>query len=100
MPLRYETVLHAPSNVAWGHAVCNTRLGQRPCLSLAELIEMDRKVGIIKPEGIETFGWISSNDQMIRSPHGAVWIQLNGDMDEHEDILEQPEDEDVLLEFE
>ena len=100
MPLKYETVLHAPSNVAWGHAVCNTRLGQRQCLSIEELMEMDRKIGIIKPEGIETFGWISSNDQMIRSPRGAVWIQLNGDMDEQEDILEQPEDEDILLELE
>lgn len=59
MPLRYDEIRHIPENVAWGHAVCNTRLGQRPCLSLAELIEMDLKVGIIRPEGIETFGWIT-----------------------------------------
>lgn len=81
-PLRYDEIAHLPSNMAWGHAVCNTRLGQRPCLSLTELMEMDLKVGIIRPEGIETFGWISDDHQMIRSPDGAVWIQLNGDLAE------------------
>lgn len=77
LPLRYDSIRHIPENVAWGHAVCNTRLGQRPCHSLAELIETDLKVGIIKEEGIETFGWISSDFEMIRSPLGAVWIQLS-----------------------
>jgi hypothetical protein len=43
---------------------------------------MDRKVGIIREEGVETFGWISDDWQMIRSPNGAVWIQLNGDVEE------------------
>ena len=81
LPLRYNSIRHVPENVAWGHAVCNTRLGQRPCHSLAELIDMDLKVGIIKEEGIETFGWISSDYEMIRSPLGAVWIQLSRDMD-------------------
>ena len=71
--------MHKPLNIGWGHAICNTRLGQRRCYSLEEIIEMDLKVGIIRPEGIETFGWISEDNQMIRSPNGAVWIQLNGD---------------------
>jgi hypothetical protein len=44
---------------------------------------MELKVGIIKPEGIETFGWISEDHKMIRSPNGAVWIQLHGDIAEH-----------------
>jgi len=79
-PLRYDTIAHIPQSVAWGHAVCNTRLGQRECISLAQIIEMDLKVGIIKPEGIETFGWITTDYKMIRSPNGAVWIQLNGDI--------------------
>ena len=48
-PLLYEKITHIPSNVAWGHHSCNTRLGQKRCLSLAELIESDLKVGIIKP---------------------------------------------------
>ncbi len=79
-PLLYQSLAHAPENVAWGHAVCNTRLGQRRCYSLAELVEGARKVGVIRPEGIETFGWMSDDDQMIRSPNGAVWVQLNGDV--------------------
>jgi hypothetical protein len=78
-PLVYHSLTHIPANIAWGHAICNTRLGQRRCYSLAELIEMDLKVGIIREEGIDTFGWISDDWQMIRSPNGAVWIQLNGD---------------------
>lgn len=49
---------------------------------------MHNKLGIIRPEGIETFGWISDDYQMIRSPNGAVWIQLHGDMDEDELVPE------------
>ncbi len=81
LPLRYDSIRHIPANVAWGHAICNTRLGQRPCHSLAEPMETDLKVGIIREEGIETFGWISSDYEMIRSPLGGVWIQLSRDMD-------------------
>jgi hypothetical protein len=41
---------------------------------------MDLKVGIIRDEGmVETFGWISNDMLMVRSPDGAVWVQLNGD---------------------
>ncbi|MEW5987756.1 MAG: restriction endonuclease [Chloroflexota bacterium] len=78
-PLRYDTIAHIPQSVAWGHAVCNSRLGQRQCVSLAEIIAMGLKVGIIRTEGIETFGWITDDFKTIRSPNGAVWIQLNGD---------------------
>lgn len=81
-PLVYHSLTHIPVNIGWGHAICNTRLGQRRCYSLAELIDTDRKVGIVREEGIETFGWISDDWQMIRSPNGAVWIQLNGDAEE------------------
>jgi hypothetical protein len=84
LPLRYDSIRHIPRNVAWGHAVCNTSLGQRPCHSLAELMQTDLKVGILKEEGIETFGWISSDYTMIRSPLGAVWVQLSKDMKDDE----------------
>jgi hypothetical protein len=94
LPLRYDSIRHIPENVAWGHAVCNTRLGQRPCHSLAELMGTDLKVGIIKEEGIETFGWISSDFEMIRSPLGAVWIQLSRDMDGDEFTPPQLSEED------
>jgi hypothetical protein len=80
MPLLYDELTHIPNNIGWGHAVCNTRLGQQPCYSLKQLVDMDLKVGIIREEGlVETFGWISSDWLMIRSPNGSVWMQLNGD---------------------
>ncbi len=83
-PLVYDTLVHVPLNIGWGHAVCNTRLGQRACYSLSEMIEMDLKIGIIKPEGIETFGWISTDYQMIRSSNGAVWILVVNDLEPDE----------------
>lgn len=89
-PLVYDQITHIPSNVAWGHHSCNTRLGQRRCRSLAELIELDLKVGIIRPEGIETFGWISDDYDMIRSPLGSVWIRISDD--QAEDTPPQPVD--------
>lgn len=75
-PLVYESIKHIPANVSWGHAVCNTVLGQRECLSLSRLKELNLKVGIIKKEGVEPFGWISDDHKFIRGPNGKVWIQI------------------------
>lgn len=36
-PLRYDMIAHIPQSVAWGHAVCNTRLGQRECVHWPKL---------------------------------------------------------------
>lgn len=92
-PLNYSDVEHNPHNVAWGHAVCNTKLGQRKCFSLMELLDSGGKVGIVDPDGIiSTFGWISRNMEMIRSPAGAVWIRIV------EDHL-SAEDQARLLDF-
>lgn len=83
VPMLYDQLTHIPGNIGWGHAICNTRLGQRPCYSLQDIIAMDLKVGILRDEGvIDTFGWISRDWLMIRSPNGAVWMQLNGDIAE------------------
>jgi hypothetical protein len=90
IPLVYTSLEHRPEQIAWGHGICNTRLGQRRCYSLQELKERDLKVGVIREEGIETFGWISEDFQMIRSPHGAVWIQLNGDTVTEDDLTAPP----------
>lgn len=80
MPLLYHELTHIPTNIGWGHAICNTRLGQRPCYSLRQVVDTNLKVGIVGDEGsVETFGWMSSDRLMIRSPNGAVWMQLNGD---------------------
>ena len=75
-PLRYGALLHEPKTVAWGHAVCNTVLGQRKCHPLAALQEDGMKLGIVAEDGIETFGWISKDFEMIRSSAGDVWIRL------------------------
>lgn len=90
VPLVYSSLEHTPQQIAWGHAICNTRLGQRRCYSLQELKELDLKVGVIRKEGIDTFGWISKDFQMIRSPLGAVWIQLNADTLTEEDSNPPP----------
>jgi len=85
-PLRYDRLDHTPLAVAWGHATCNVKLGQRRCFSVAELTQDGEKVGLIKTEGIETIGWMSSNWEMIRSPRGAVWIRICPDRgQEHDD---------------
>lgn len=80
-PLVYEQLEHIPPNVAWGHATCNTKLGQRRCYSLYELREMNNKVGVIHGEEVKTFGWVSDDWEMIRSDNGAVWIQITKDTD-------------------
>ncbi|MFH1702492.1 MAG: BstXI family restriction endonuclease [Nitrospirota bacterium] len=83
-PLIYHSLTHIPANIGWGHAICNTYLAQRECLSLYELIRMGLKVGIIYDDHIETFGWISDDFKFIRSPNGAVWTQISSDMSSDE----------------
>lgn len=93
VPLTYSDIEHIPQNVAWGHAVCNTKLGQRKCYPLLELMNDGSKVGIVDGEGvISTFGWISRNLEIIRSPAGAVWIRI---VEDHF----SPEDQAALLDF-
>ncbi len=80
-PLTYSAIEHTPDNVAWGHALCNTRLGQRRTRSLPELREAGRKVAVEEEDGDwHTFGWISDDYEMIRGPRGGVWIRLTGDL--------------------
>lgn len=80
IPLEYESLFHAPQYVSWGHATCNTKLGQRRCYSLEEIKSMDTKVAKIHGNEITTFGWISADDKMIRSPLGSVWIKITNDI--------------------
>jgi hypothetical protein len=93
-PLIYHSLTHIPSNLGWGHAICNTYLAQRACLSLPELIEVGLKVGIVYEDHIDTFGWLSADHKFIRSPNGAVWIQISDDMSNEEiNIIPEIEDE-------
>lgn len=93
IPLVYSDIEHVPENVAWGHANCNTKLGQRVCHPIPELIAKGRKIGSLDVEGnISTFGWASENLEMIRSPAGAVWIRI---VEDHLSADEQA----ILLEY-
>lgn len=80
-PLTYTAVEHTPANVAWGHALCNTKLGQRSTRSTAELRAAGRKVAVEAGDGEwQTFGWISNDYEMIRGPRGGAWIRLTVDL--------------------
>lgn len=97
VPLTYSDIEHIPQNVAWGHAICNTKLGQRICYPLSELINQGAKVGVVDEAGaIATFGWISRNLEMIRSPAGAVWIRI---VEDHFSAEDQAAIADFLDEY-
>ena len=97
VPLTYSDIEHIPQNVAWGHAICNTKLGQRKCYPLSELIAGGSKVGVVDETGaIATFGWISQSLEMIRSPAGAVWIRI---VEDHLSAEDQAALTDFLEEY-
>lgn len=78
-PLTYSDVCHHAENVAWGHAICNTKLGQRHCYSVSDLTEVGMKVAVLRDGKYETFAWASETLEMLRSPQGAVWIRITTD---------------------
>lgn len=97
-PLTYSRIEHSPQNVAWGHALCNTKLGQRRTRSIAELSAVGAKVAAVDEDGEwHTFGWISEDFEMIRGPRGAVWIRLTSDLSDME-FRRPPEELEVRQE--
>ena len=77
-PLSYMQLVHRPKNVGWGHAICNTLLGQRGCPSLSQLKADGSRLMIEQPGyEAELYGWMDSDAAMIRSDEGDVWIKLN-----------------------
>lgn len=95
LPLRYDLFQHSPESVAWGHAICNTRLGQRVCFSRAELMATGKPLKMTTTDGSVDLGWISEDSKMIRSVGGAVWIQLNpepGELITEEEVEESIEE--------
>lgn len=81
-PLTYKSVNHVPQNVGWGHALCNTRLGQRRCWSMAKLKEKDLKVDIKNQQETELLGWISEDHSLIRGENGKVWVRVSDETGE------------------
>ncbi len=88
VPLVYESLEHKPDQIAWGHAICNTRLGQHECIPLKNLIEHGDKLTAVNSSGNlnERIGYISNDKQFIRSESGDVWIKIT---DFSEDLLEE-----------
>jgi len=73
-PLFYSKLEHMPKNVGWGHASCNTKLGQTDCISVDELQSRGKPVLL---EGKELVGWISDDTKIIRSSKGETWIKIS-----------------------
>lgn len=81
VPLCYKSLEHKPNQVSWGHANCNTKLGQRRCYSYSELQNTDTeiKVEIIEGQNRRLLGYASEDKKFIRSDKGDVWIRISGD---------------------
>ena len=72
-PLLYSQLEHIPTNLSWGHASCNTKLGQMKCISIDEL-ESEGYELIVNGKNL---GWISKDSQIIRSTSGETWIKIS-----------------------
>ena len=77
VPLCYASLENIPTQVSWGHATCNTRLGQRQCFSLHDLKLSD--IEISSKEGRENIllGYANRAKNFIRSENGDVWIRIS-----------------------
>ncbi|TBR09826.1 MAG: BstXI family restriction endonuclease [Candidatus Nitrosotenuis sp.] len=73
-PLLYSSLEHTPVNICWGHAVCNTKLGQIECIPVDTLISTGDE---IKINNNESLGWLSKDKKMIRSSNGDTWIKIS-----------------------
>lgn len=77
VPLCYSSLENIPTQVSWGHATCNTRLGQRRCYTYNELSEYNYEVQLIKNNTKEPLGLINKDKNFIRSKNGDVWIRIS-----------------------
>ena len=77
VPLRYSSLENIPTQVSWGHATCNTRLGQRQCFSFYDLQLTGKAVKINEGQGQRLLGYSNSAENFIRSQNGNVWIRIS-----------------------
>ncbi|MEK4172989.1 BstXI family restriction endonuclease [Lysinibacillus sp. FSL L8-0312] len=77
IPLVYETLEHKPKQISWGHAICNTKLGQRRCLSLKEIKNNGMEIHLIGEAGKpELFGWVDNTRTFMRTRNGEAWVNI------------------------
>lgn len=77
VPLCYPSLENIPTQVSWGHATCNTRLGQRRCFSYHDLLKTKIKVEIDNGQGKQLLGYANESQNFIRSKSGDVWIRIS-----------------------
>lgn len=76
-PLCYSSLENIPTQVAWGHATCNTRLGQRQCFSYHSLLQTDLTIEIHNGQERRFLGYTNAEQNFIRSQNGDVWIRIS-----------------------
>ena len=77
VPLCYASLENIPTQVSWGHATCNTRLGQRQCFSYFDLQNTEIEVEIRESQNRRLLGYANAAKNFIRSENGDVWIRIS-----------------------
>lgn len=77
VPLCYTSLENKPTQVSWGHATCNTRLGQRQCFSYFDLQKTKIKLELRENQNQRLLGYINAAKNFIRSENGDVWIRIS-----------------------
>lgn len=77
VPLCYKSLENIPTQVSWGHATCNTRLGQRQCFSYFDLQSAQIKLEIRENQNQRLLGYVNAAKNFIRSENGDVWIRIS-----------------------
>lgn len=84
VPLCYSSLENTPTQVSWGHATCNTRLGQRRCFSYNELKKVNLEIEIYDSQNSNRrlLGYANLLRNFIRSENGDVWIRISKGSDD------------------
>lgn len=77
VPLCYSSLENIPTQVSWGHATCNTRLGQRRCYSFNDLQTTEIEIEITQGQEKRLLGYTNATHNFIRSQNGDVWIRIS-----------------------
>ena len=72
----HNSLENIPTQVSWGHATCNTRLGQRRCYSFNDLQSTEIEIEIVEGQEKRLLGYANATQNFIRSKNGDVWIRI------------------------